>query len=295
VSPRRRTRAAASVALTAKGLPPADHTRTGCESLHCTSGQALRRPRPREAGVYTRSPTRDRGTTQRPGDSRGCQFGGGGRRRREEMKESDSPRLPVVLILTIDYPPWERETPSSTKGTINLCQLTGTKPQGMIRTIGSGSTERTNLPPRRFHHVSDDSQNGHRRVGRNDAGGSPAGTEDPVQVVLSGRPMNEQRIRERIRARLGSGQLRAEDSTFVVARRTAARRVRPAGRPIESADAAPYGHRYLDGEHHWLHRRCIVLWADEDTDCAVARLREDTCFKPTRPGDFRGQHISKSS
>jgi len=82
-------------------------------------------------------------------------------------------------------------------------------------------------------------------------------------VVLSGRSMNEQGIRERIRARLGSGQLRAEDGPFVVARTHSGPPCAACGLPIESADAAPCGHRYLDGEHHWFHFRCMLLWADE--------------------------------
>jgi hypothetical protein len=75
--------------------------------------------------------------------------------------------------------------------------------------------------------------------------------------------MNEQQIRERIRAGLASGQLRTCDGTFVVARTHSGPPCAACGRPIESADAAPYGHRYLDGEHYWFHFRCMLLWADE--------------------------------
>ena len=75
--------------------------------------------------------------------------------------------------------------------------------------------------------------------------------------------MDEQTIREHIRARLASGKLRAHDGTFVVARTHSGPLCAACGRSIEPANAAPYGHRYLDGEHHWFHFRCMLLWADE--------------------------------
>jgi hypothetical protein len=75
--------------------------------------------------------------------------------------------------------------------------------------------------------------------------------------------MDELGIRKRIRARLAAGQLRAEDGTFVVARTHSGPSCAACELQIEPADAAPYGHRYLDGEHHWFHFRCMLLWADE--------------------------------
>jgi len=44
------------------------------------------------------------------------------------------------------------------------------------------------------------------------------------------------------------------------------------GLRIEPTDAAPYGHRYLDGEHHWFHFRCMLLWADERIQ--IVRIEE---------------------
>ena len=75
--------------------------------------------------------------------------------------------------------------------------------------------------------------------------------------------MDEQVIRQRIRTRLASGKLTAEDGTFVVARTRSGPPCPACELPIESGDAAPYGHRYPDGEHHWIHFRCMLLWADE--------------------------------
>ena len=84
--------------------------------------------------------------------------------------------------------------------------------------------------------------------------------------------MDEQRIRERIRARLAAGQLRPNDGTFVVARTHSGPPCAACGLRIERADAAPYGHHYLDGEHHWFHFRCMLLWADERIQ--IVRIEE---------------------
>jgi len=75
--------------------------------------------------------------------------------------------------------------------------------------------------------------------------------------------MDEQTIREEIRAKLASRQLRTHDGTLVVARTHSGPPCAACELRIDPADAAPYGHRYLDGEHHWFHFRCMLLWADE--------------------------------
>ena len=71
--------------------------------------------------------------------------------------------------------------------------------------------------------------------------------------------MDEQSIRERIRAKLASGQLRSERGMLL-------KGIPSVGLcascelPIETN---PSGYEYLDGKRHWFHVRCAALWEEE--------------------------------
>jgi hypothetical protein len=83
--------------------------------------------------------------------------------------------------------------------------------------------------------------------------------------------LSEQSIREHIRTRLASGQLKAMDGMIVVARPDNGT-CSACELAIEPAEASTVGYRYRDGEYHGFHVRCAALWEEERR--RAARLRE---------------------
>lgn len=82
-------------------------------------------------------------------------------------------------------------------------------------------------------------------------------------IPLSSNSDYEQSIRERIRAKLTSGQLHPLIGALVMAPTEGSQICAACEVPLVMGDAMRYGNRYMDGTYHCFHVRCNALWEDE--------------------------------
>ena len=73
----------------------------------------------------------------------------------------------------------------------------------------------------------------------------------------------EQSIRERIRARLVSGQIKSWTGTVIIAPTEGGQICAACEVPLVMGNAMPYGYRYVDGAYQCFHVRCNAMWEDE--------------------------------